>query len=297
MKEWPHLSNFSFSIVIPVYNEGKSVKNVLVALKNHLDRYSMHYEIIAVNDCSTDDSLEVLKSIDFITLVEHKHNKGYGAALKSGIKKAAHEHILIMDSDGQHNPEDIVVLIEKMQNGYDMAVGARALGNTHKSRVAGKYVIHKLANYIAKYDIPDINSGFRMFKKEDAKNYFHLCSNRFSFTTSLTMAYLSDEKEIAYVPIQVKLRETGKSSVNAKAGLRTILKVLQIGMIFNPLRVLLPIAMFFSVLALLKIIRDIMFLNISGSSIILFTTAITLFVFALMSDQISQIRKEMKNNE
>lgn len=291
------MSNFSFSIVIPVYNEGESVKSVLINLKNHLETYSMHYEIIAVNDCSTDDSLEVLKSIDFITIVEHKHNKGYGAALKSGIKKATNPYILIMDSDGQHSPEDIAILIDKIKDGYDMAVGARALGNTHKSRVAGKYVIHKLANYIAKFEIPDINSGFRMFRKQDAQNYFHLCSNRFSFTTSLTMAYLSDEKEIAYVPIHVKLRETGKSSVNAKAGLRTILKVLQIGMIFNPLRVLLPIAMFFGVLAFIKIVRDIILLNISGSSIILFTTAITLFVFALMSDQISQIRKEMKSNE
>lgn len=291
------MSNFSFSIVIPVYNEGKSVKSVLINLKNHLDTYSMNYEIIAVNDCSTDDSLEVLKSIGFITLVEHKHNKGYGAALKSGIKKATNEYILIMDSDGQHSPEDIAVLIDKMQDGYDMAVGARALTNTHKSRIAGKYVIHKLANYIAKFEIPDINSGFRMFKKDDAQHYFHLCSNRFSFTTSLTMAYLSDEKDIAYIPIEVKLRETGKSSVNAKAGLRTLLKVLQIGMIFNPLRVLLPVAMFFGILALLKIARDAVMLNISGSSIILFTTAITLFVFALMSDQISQIRKELKNNE
>lgn len=289
--------NISFSVVIPVYNEAKSIKKVLEELYAYLKSYSLESEIICVNDCSTDNSLDILRTIGFINLVEHKHNKGYGAALKTGIRAAAYDYILIMDSDGQHSPENIIPLIEKIKEGYDMAVGARSLSNTHKSRIAGKYLIHKLANHIANYDIPDINSGFRMFKKQDAIKYFHLCSNRFSFTTSITLAYLSDEKEIAYVPITVKLRTTGKSSVNMKAGLRTMLKILQIGMVFNPLRVVLPIALIFAFLSIIKIVRDVMSMNMSGTSVILFTTTIILCVFALISDQISHIRREIKNAE
>lgn len=289
--------NFSLSIVIPVYNEAESVKGVLENLRGYLEANIENYEIVCVNDCSTDNSGKILSGIDFITFIEHKHNKGYGAALKTGIKAAKYEHILIMDSDGQHNPEDIPQLIGQIQNGYDMAVGARQLTNTYKSRVAGKYLIHKLANHIADYDIPDINSGFRIFKKSDAIKYFHLCSNRFSFTTSITLAYLSDEMEIAYVPIIVRLRTSGKSSVNAKAGLRTMLKILQIGMVFNPLRVVLPMALVFGILSIIKLARDISNMNMSGTSVILFTTTIILCVFALISDQISHIRRELKNGE
>jgi len=291
------MNNSALSIVIPVYNEADSVLAVLQSLKQYLDDNIPSYEIICVNDCSTDNSADILSSVGFITFLQHRHNKGYGAALKTGIRAAKYEHILIMDSDGQHNPEDIPKLIAKMKDGYDMAVGARQLTNTYKSRVLGKYLIHKLANHIADYDIPDINSGFRIFKKTDAIKYFHLCSNRFSFTTSLTMAYLSDEREIAYMPITVRLRTSGKSSVNAKAGLRTMLKILQIGMVFNPLRVVLPLVFFFGALSLLKLIRDVINMNITGSSIILFTTTIILCVFALISDQISHVRLELKNDE
>lgn len=291
------MNDLVFSIVMPVYNEEKSVKSVLVNLKTHLDENSFNYEIICVNDCSTDNSGAILSSIDFITFLEHKRNKGYGSALKTGIRAAKNEYILIMDSDGQHNPDDIKFLIQKINEGYSMAVGARTLTNTHGSRVIGKYLIHKLANYITDYNIPDINSGFRMFKKAEAIKYFHLCSNRFSFTTSITMAYLSDDKEIAYVPIVVKLRASGKSSVTTKTGLRTLFKILQIGMVFNPLRVLIPVAAFFGGLTIGKLARDFENLNISGSSVILFTTTIILLVFALMADQISQIRRELKNEE
>lgn len=288
------MEKYDISIVIPVYNEAEAIKEVLVGVKNFLDkREDISYEIICVNDCSKDNSLEILRTIDFIKVVNHKVNRGYGAALKSGIKEATNDIILIMDSDGQHKVEDIPILLKPLSEEYDMSVGSRKITNTKKRRVLGKIVIHKLANYLLQHDIPDINSGFRCFRRSEAEQYFHLCSDRFSFTTSITLAYLQEGKTIKYSPIEVFNRTTGQSQVNFKAGLRTMLKIVQIVMTFNPLRVLLPIAMMFLILAAFSLILNISNGNLTDSTLLLAISTILIFVFSLISDQLSTIRKEL----
>lgn len=285
--------NKSISIVIPVYNEAEMIEKVLNDIKLFCDANIEQYEIVCVNDCSKDNSLEILKTIDFITLVNHKINKGYGAALKSGINQAKHEVILIMDSDGQHKVEDIPSILKPLEEDYDMSVGSRKVTNTKKSRVLGKVIIHKLANYLIKYDIPDINSGFRCFYKSEAQKYFHLCSDRFSFTTSITLAYLQENKDIAYTPIEVNNRTTGTSHVNYKAGFRTILKIIQIVMVFNPLRFLLPIALLFLAVSGFSFVADIVNGNLTDTTVLFCVTTVLIFIFALISDQLSTLRREL----
>ncbi len=281
------------SIIIPVYNEAEMIEKVLNDIKLFCDANIEQYEIVCVNDCSKDNSLEILKTIDFITLVNHKINKGYGAALKSGINQAKHEVILIMDSDGQHKVEDIPSILKPLEEDYDMSVGSRKVTNTKKSRVLGKVLIHKLANYLIKYDIPDINSGFRCFYKSEAQKYFHLCSDRFSFTTSITLAYLQENKDIAYTPIEVNNRTTGTSHVNYKAGFRTILKIIQIVMVFNPLRFLLPIALLFLATSGFSFVADIVNGNLTDTTVLFCVTTVLIFIFALISDQLSTLRREL----
>ncbi|MGD9971308.1 MAG: glycosyltransferase family 2 protein [Sulfuricurvum sp.] len=283
-----------FSIVIPVYNEGKSIRKVLENLHRELNAFGMEgqYEIICVNDASKDESADVLRSIDFIRLEEHKINKGYGAALKTGIRAASNETVIIMDSDGQHLAEDIPKLLQEYEEGA-MVVGSRGITQTQKKRVLGKIVLSKLANTLFSYDIKDLNSGFRVFNRSDAMRYFHVCSDRFSFTTSQTLAYLSDEKPIVYIPINIQMRQEGKSSVNMKAGLRAILKVLQMGMIFKPLRVILPMVFAFAFLTAISFGRDLLAFNMTDTTLTLFIATVMLFVFALLSDQISTVRREM----
>jgi glycosyltransferase involved in cell wall biosynthesis len=283
----------SISIVIPVYNESEAIKGVLINLKYFLDtKDDIKYEIICINDCSTDNSLEILNQIDFIKVVSHKVNRGYGAALKSGINNAKNEIILIMDSDGQHKVEDIPKLLEPLRDGYDMSVGSRNVTNTKKSRVLGKVVIHQLANYLMQSKIPDINSGFRCFYKDEAKKYLHLCSERFSFTTSITMAYLQEHKDIKYTPIEVYNRTTGESQVNYKSGLRTMLKIIQIVMVFNPLRVLIPMVIFFLSLTGLSLGFDIYRMNLADTTVLLSITTVLVFIFSLIADQLSTLRRE-----
>lgn len=283
-----------FSIVIPVYNEGKSIRKVLENLHRELNAFGMEgqYEIICVNDASKDESADVLRSIDFIRLEEHKINKGYGAALKTGIRAASNETVIIMDSDGQHLAEDIPKLLQEYEEGA-MVVGSRGITQTQKKRVLGKIVLSKLANTLFSYDIKDLNSGFRVFNRSDAMRYFHVCSDRFSFTTSQTLAYISDEKPIVYIPINIQMRQEGKSSVNMKAGLRAILKVLQMGMIFKPLRVILPMVFAFAFLTVISFGRDLLAFNMTDTTLTLFIATVMLFVFALLSDQISTVRREM----
>jgi len=288
------VEKFKVSIIIPVYNEESTIKNVLEELREFLEnKKEIEYEIICVNDSSKDNSLKILKSISFIKVINHKTNRGYGASLKSGIKSASNDIILIMDSDGQHKPQDIPRILKPLKNGYDMVVGSRKITNTQKNRVLGKILIHKLANYLMRAKIPDINSGFRAFYKEDAKKVLHLCSERFSFTTSLTAIYLQEYKSIRYIPIEVRDRSGGKSSVNIKTGFRTILKIIQIVMAFNPLRVILPISFFFAILSFISFVHDLFKMNLTDTTVLLSTMTVLIFIFALISDQISTLRKEL----
>ncbi|MFZ2889938.1 glycosyltransferase family 2 protein [Sulfuricurvum sp.] len=284
----------SFSIVIPVYNEGKTIQKVLETLYNELNTYGYagQYEIICVNDASKDKSGEILRGIEFIVLAEHKINKGYGAALKTGIRHAKNDTIIIMDSDGQHLAEDVPKLLEGYELGM-MVVGSRKITQTQKKRVLGKMVLNRLANFLFQYDIKDLNSGFRVFSRTETMRYFHVCSDRFSFTTSQTLAYLSDTKPILYTPINIQQRTEGTSSVNFKAGLRAILKVMQMGMIFKPLRLMLPMVFFFSGLTAFSLLRDLITVDMTDTTLTLFIASVMLFVFALLSDQLSTIRREM----
>lgn len=283
------------SVVIPVYNESKSIQLVLEELKTYFSNElsDIKLEIICVNDCSKDNSSEVISKIPDVKLISHLFNKGYGAALKSGIREAKFENILIMDSDGQHSPEYIKAILIQYSLGYEMVVGSRPISNTKKRRVLGKWLLVSFANFLFGYEIPDINSGLRVFKKKSAIKYMHLCSNRFSFTTSITLAFLSEDLEVGYVPIIARARSTGQSHVNFKVALRTILKVIQVAMIFKPMRVLLPLTGFFVILFFISFLIDILQGNIGDSTVLLFVTSILMFTFSLISDQLSSIRREI----
>ena len=282
-----------FSIVIPVFNEEESVIAALKKLQEFLDEHSYTYEILCVDDKSTDKSGELLDSFDGVKVIHHKKNRGYGGALKTGIQNAKYDTIVIMDSDGQHRAEDLPKLLEIYDSKDMMVIGSRKIYQTKASRVLGKYLIHKLANYIFKEDIVDINSGFRVFSKSIAQKYLHLCSERFSFTTSITLAYLAGGYDVVYIPIEVQKRAGGESRVSLKTGLRTLLKILELGMIFKPLRVILPVSLLFFIVGILSFINDLRIMNLSSTTVFLFSNGIIMFVFALLAEEISNIRMEI----
>ena len=253
----------TISIVIPVYNEEKSVDVTISKIKEVIKKLDYDFEIIAVNDGSTDKSKSIFEKISGIKLISHPYNKGYGAALKTGIINSSGEWILITDADGTYPVEDIPKLLQKMDN-YDMIVGSR----TGKSvsipffRRPAKKIISMLANFMSGKRIPDLNSGFRLFKKDVAMEFFHLYPSKFSFTTTITLAFLTNDYTVKYVPVNYYKRK-GKSTIHPMDFMNFIILIVRIITYFNPLKIFLPSGIF---LFLVGFFGDLLFLIFNNFS-------------------------------
>jgi len=294
----------NISIIIPVFNEEKSVKKVIADLTTYLKEKKYPIEIIIVNDGSTDKTKEILQQITHeqvsfcrdssrIRVISHPYNKGYGAALKTGVKNAKYDWVLFYDGDGQHQPEYIEKLI-KYQNNYDMIIGARKGYKGPMIRQPGKKLLHWLAEYLVQQKIPDLNSGLRLMKKSIFEKFAHLLPNGFSLSTTITLAAFRENFNVKYVPIKIRKRQ-GKSTVCLKDGLKTIMLILRIITLFSPLRIFLPVAFGIGILAIISLIYDIVKSNITDATILLFSSTIMLFFFGLLADQIAAIRREIKS--
>ena len=190
------------SIIIPAFNEVRSIEQTLVDLDNFVTKQRLRAEIIVVNDGSNDGTAEVLKKLPFITLLNHRSNRGYSTALKTGISNAKYDWIMTFDSDGSHLANQISLLLPFMVD-YDLIVGSRdgQLSYDAFFRKFGRVIISRFARYISRANIPDINSGFRLFRKELATKFWHLFPEGFSFSTTLTVAAHVQHYAVKYVPI------------------------------------------------------------------------------------------------
>jgi glycosyltransferase involved in cell wall biosynthesis len=284
------VENRKVSIVIPAYNEENSIGKILGELQS-LDVCS---EILVIDDGSADRTAEVAESYK-VRVIRHPVNKGYGAALKTGFRNAKEDQILLMDADGQHKVQDIARLME-YSGSYDMVVGAR----TRKSKITlnrrlAQWVMKVTADYLSGQDIPDLNSGFRIIKKEPVLEYMHILPNGFSFTTTITLAMLMGGYDVKYIPIETETR-IGKSKIRAfRDGTNFILLILRTVSLFNPLKVFLPVAVVLMVLGLADLVYEVIYhFNVSSASILLITSSIIIFLFGLLADQISAIRRMNK---
>ncbi len=228
--------------------------------------------------------------------IHHQQNRGYGAALKTGIRAAKTEYVLMCDADGQHRMEDIRKVMES-GDGYDMVVGIRGEGShAPLTRRPGKFILRHFANWLAGEKLPDFNSGLRIFRRKVIARYMHLASDKFSFSTTSSFAMLKTGQRIKYVPIIVEQR-IGKSTVRQlRHGTDTLMLMLRLTMLYDPLKVFLHIAGIFFLLALASIGRDIHFyqkLKLSQTSLLLLITMILVVLFGLVCDQVSAMRREM----
>lgn len=290
-----NFQNFKFSIIMPAYNEAGAIKDVLEKLKAYLNEKKYQTEIIVVNDGSTDKTDKILKVLKDIKLISHPYNKGYGASLKTGAKNAQYDWLLFYDSDGQHQPKYIEELI-KYRDEYDMIVGARIGYQGPLIRRPGKRILRWLANYLAEQKIPDLNSGFRLIKKDLFLKFSHILPNGFSLSTTITLAFFKEGLNVKYAPITINKRE-GKSSLKIQDGFKTIILIFSAIILFSPLRIFLPVSVLIFGLALLSFVLDIFLfsrgqLNIGDITILLFIFSLFFFLFGLLADQISAIRRE-----
>ena len=277
------------SVVVPVYNEGKSIDSTISTLNSVLASIGTDYEIIFVNDGSTDDSANILKKkVDLIKLVEHRSNRGYGAALKSGIRIAKYEIIIITDADGTYPNEIIPDLINKIYE-KDMVVGARTGSKVAIPliRKPAKWFLNKLANFLSGIKIPDLNSGLRVMRKDIIEKYFHLLPDGFSFTTTITLAMASDAYQIEYVPIDY-LKRDGKSKIRPiHDTLNFIQLIVRTILYFNPLKVFMPIGLILIGLSFgLLMYRTFVDLAFGVTIIVMFLAGIQLLALGIIADLI-----------
>lgn len=241
------------SIVLPAYNEEQAIGPVLEELLKVMDDSGLSYEVIVVDDGSQDATAEVAKRYEGVTVLRHRGNRGYGAALKTGIRHARYDLICITDADGTYPNERIPDLVTRLtQDRHDMVVGARV--GEHVAiplvRQPAKWAIGLLANYVAGEPIPDVNSGLRVFRREVALRLFSMLPNGFSFTTTITLAMLTNGYLVDYVPINYHAR-IGRSKIRPiQDTLNFVQLVLRIALYFAPLKVFLPFSGLLLVLAL-----------------------------------------------
>ncbi|MCX8038523.1 MAG: glycosyltransferase family 2 protein [Candidatus Sumerlaeia bacterium] len=275
------------TVVLPAYNEAETIA---LTIRN-LRRLYPDYEVLVVDDGSGDDTAQIAER-EGARVIRNRINRGYGAALKQGMRKAAGDLIVFMDADGQHDPADVARLVEALKD-CDMVIGARSPEDQVAIRKPGKWLLSVAAEFLAGQHIPDINSGFRAFRRKEALRFLPFLPNGFSLTTTLTLAMLKDGCIVDYVPIRVAPRAGGKSRVRyVKDGIRTLLLISRIAMLFNPLKIFVPVSAFLLGIGLFyTAYTAVTSTNISDSSILLLLSGLGTLLFGFLADQISNLRR------
>lgn len=239
------------SVIIPAFNEAAAIGPVLGQLKEALNQANIVAEVIVVDDGSQDQTADLAETCDGVTVLRHRINKGYGASLKTGIRHANSDIICITDADGTYSSEYIPQLIHRLvTDEYDMIVGARIGDHVSipRTRRPAKWALGKLASFVAGEPIPDLNSGLRVFRRDVALRLFHMLPNKFSFTTTITLAMITNQYLVEYMPINYYAR-IGKSKIRpVQDTLNFIQLVMRIALYFAPLKIFMPLSLFLLVL-------------------------------------------------
>lgn len=280
----------SVSIVIPAYQEGEVVGEVVANVKRVAETLGCPCEVLVVDDGSTDNTGEAARQAGAQVLV-HPYNRGYGAALKTGIRAATGRTVIFMDADGQHDPQDIRRLLADRQV-FDMVVGARKRSQGSPLwRKPGKLLLGLLANSLTGRNIPDLNSGLRALDREMALRFLPIMPDGFSFSTTSTIAAFRGGYTVQYVPIQVAHR-VGKSTVTMMDGFKTIMLIIRIVTLFAPLRVFLPVSAATFVVGVGFVMQG--YLSAGAASIkgiMVILASILFFLFGILVDQVTAIRR------
>lgn len=276
------------SIVIPAYNEADVIGGVVAGLK----AAAAWREIIVVDDGSRDATATTATAAG-ACVIRHPYNKGNGAAVKTGIRRATGEFVLIIDGDGQHPPADACRLVSRLGE-YDLVVGARSASTqaTHTRRF-GNGALNQLATYLTGRDIPDLTSGFRGARRECLREFIHLLPNGFSTPTTTTLAFLKAGYNVAFEPIEARPR-IGASKIRlARDGAKFLMIILKIITLFSPLRIFLPLSIAsFALGAAYAVWTIATQSHVTNSSVLLIMLAVIVFLVGLVSEQISALRFE-----
>ena len=282
------MSRESVSIVLPAKNEAENLRILLPRLKAMAAGIGRDSEIIVVDDGSTDGTREVCGAHG-VRVVLHPYSAGNGAAIKSGARAARGDVLVFMDADGQHDPELIPRLLEKLEEGYDMVVGARtAADHAGAHRLAANSFYNRLASWMVGRPVPDLTSGLRVVRSRHFRRFLYLLPNGFSYPTTITMAFFRCGYPVAYLPISVR-RRAGRSHIRPlRDGVRFLLIIFKIGTLYSPLKLFAPISAAFFLTGLGYYLYTYMMMHrFTNMSALLFVTSVLVFVVGLLSEQIT----------
>ena len=278
----------AISVVIPAFNEAEAIGAVIASLRSA----AAWHEILVVDDGSSDGTAAAAAAAG-ARVITHPYNKGNGAAVKSGIRGATGEYILILDGDGQHRPEDALRIASRLGE-YDLVIGARSKATqaTHARRF-GNGALNSLASYLTGREIPDLTSGFRAARREHLREFLHLLPNGFSTPTTTTLAFIKAGYNVAFEPVEARSR-VGQSKIRfAQDGAKFLMIILKIVTLFSPLRVFLPISVAAFLLgAAYGLVTVATQSKIPNGAVLLIMFSVIVFLVGLVSEQIAALRFE-----
>ncbi len=283
------------SVIIPSYNEAENLKVILPQLIAFCKQHN--WNIIIVNDGSNDNSKEILEGFaheDNFTAIHHKLNKGYGGAIKSGIRACQTEYLITIDADGQHRLEDIENLYHCITSkDADMIVGSRkGIKSASFLRGIGKSIIRLLAKILMTVPIHDINSGMKIYRTDLAMKYLNLTPNTMSFSDIITLCFINNRHLVLEEPIQINNRLKGESTISMETAFQTVMEIINIVVLFNPMKIFLPISLLTLLITLIwgipLIVEE---RGVSVGTLLGFISAILFFFLGLIAEQLSLIRR------
>jgi glycosyltransferase involved in cell wall biosynthesis len=282
------------TVVVPVYNEAASLPHFLPDLTKACK--TNHWQIIFVNDGSKDASAQILAGIErrpLTKVLHHKLNKGYGGALKTGISAATTKYVMTIDADGQHDIADIESLLDFAQkNNADMVVGTRSnVKHASPYRELGKWIIRRFTSILVPLPVQDLNSGFKLYQTKLVQQYLSLCPDSMAFSDVITLLFLNQKHLVLEHPIRVKHRTTGSSSISTHTAFQTVIEILSVVMLVNPLRIFLPLSIICISVGLLWGIPIILASRgVSVGSMLAIVLGALFFFLGLIANQLSSIR-------
>jgi glycosyltransferase involved in cell wall biosynthesis len=288
------------TLVIPAYNEAETLPRLMEQLLAFCNE--RNWKIIIVNDGSGDATKQTLagfSSHPLLEIVHHKVNKGYGGAIKSGIKQVTTRYCVTLDADGQHDLHDVEKMLQAMiENDADLIVGNRKGKASGWFRELGKSIIRRVAKMMMPLKIYDINSGLKMYDTALAKKYIQICPDSMAFSDVITLTFVYQRNRVLEIPVNINKRIAGTSTIGARTAFDTVMEIINIVTLFNPLRIFLPLS--FSCI-LISLAWEVPILlkgyGISIGALLGLMTGIIFFLLGLLAEQLGNIRRLKINND
>jgi len=279
------------AVILPAFNEAGGIGDTVARVREVLAHLPASSEIIVVDDGSTDGTGARAAGLG-VRVITHAWNRGYGAALKTGVLATEARAIMIMDADCSYQPEAMPRLYARL-DGADMVVGERSLSSEGVAwiRRPGKWMLNRLAGFLVGVRIPDLNSGQRVMKRETLLRYMHLCPSGFSFTSTITLAMLANGHNVVFERVDYAKR-SGHSKIRAGHFFNFVLLVVRAIVLFNPLKVFLPLGGAVFLVGVAKLIEDIYLWNLSETAVMAFLSAITIWSVGLLADMIARLQMQ-----